>query len=366
MRTFKNLLREQMRALESTGEQWFLMLAVRQFNLLLGLDASIVSCAAYWDNSLVPGMKARFASDYLQLFPSGWELFSFVRCRLLGEPRHTLAAHNNRRHRLVALTFDIDVRPVPQASKSVYFRLAQIATGVSFSINCNSRIAARQPQPLVIDDIYDVRAKLKCMKTWLPPSALSVDNERGHSDVCELAIVRECDLSNRTRLLEGLTGNISHAKWRRTTNVVLTEYYRPEDYDTFRSAALELCSLDHPNILRVYGVCQELRSSVTEFASGGTLLDLLAECDGLVIVPRSRARLPYTWRLLISIARGIAEGIKYLHSQCPPLLHRNLTAANVLVRVREIDGDGVRIINQLSASVNNNNNNSSLPMVRPS
>lgn len=36
-------------------------------------------------------------------------------------------------------------------------------------------------------------------------------------------------------------------------------------------------------------------------------------------------------RDVVAIAKAIAEGMRYLHTRCPPWLHRNLTASNVLV-----------------------------------
>jgi serine/threonine protein kinase len=35
----------------------------------------------------------------------------------------------------------------------------------------------------------------------------------------------------------------------------------------------------------------------------------------------------------MDIALAIAQAMKYLHTRQPPILHRNLTAVNVLVRV---------------------------------
>jgi hypothetical protein len=77
-RTFKNLLREKMRQVESSESDSFLHLAVRQFNMLLGLDASIVANASFWTNEILPGMQQRFPSVNLGQFTSGYELSTLV------------------------------------------------------------------------------------------------------------------------------------------------------------------------------------------------------------------------------------------------------------------------------------------------
>jgi serine/threonine protein kinase len=37
------------------------------------------------------------------------------------------------------------------------------------------------------------------------------------------------------------------------------------------------------------------------------------------------------WALRLRIARDIAEGMKFLHSATPPIIHRDLKSPNVLV-----------------------------------
>jgi serine/threonine protein kinase len=87
-------------------------------------------------------------------------------------------------------------------------------------------------------------------------------------------------------------------------------------------AELQICKdLRHPHIVRYLGheymdakLCIKL-----EFVPGGSLVSLLSEfgpLDGL---------------LMQIASRGLLEGLNYLHSHKPPVVHRDIKGANVLV-----------------------------------
>jgi hypothetical protein len=97
------------------------------------------------------------------------------------------------------------------------------------------------------------------MKTWLAPSSV----ERNHQHDLSTVLIQQHDLKESCVLVEGLTGLISQARWIQK-DVVTTQYYSDQHYQSFRRAALELCTLNHPNILQVYGICDELHCSITE------------------------------------------------------------------------------------------------------
>jgi serine/threonine protein kinase len=100
----------------------------------------------------------------------------------------------------------------------------------------------------------------------------------------------------------------------------------------FRQAARIATSLEHNNIVRVYdfGDVGGTLYLATALVSGGrTLRNLLNE----------EAPLPVEQAL--PILTQLANALDYLHSHTPPLIHRDVRPANVLL---EQDGDNVRAV----------------------
>jgi serine/threonine protein kinase len=128
-----------------------------------------------------------------------------------------------------------------------------------------------------------------------------------------------------------------------------------------------LKGMRHPNICLYMGACLEPpnRAIITELAANGSLWDALrlplmppyTPCDGVsrtawplsLYQPDSRhgappsaattSRLPppippkgtWPWLLVKRVAIGAARGMTYLHSGKPPILHRDLKSANILL-----------------------------------
>lgn len=90
----------------------------------------------------------------------------------------------------------------------------------------------------------------------------------------------------------------------------------------FNTEAGLLARLRHPHVVRLLGVCAagDHRIAVTSLARGGSLRSAL-----------DRGAL--SWRARVAIALGVVRGVAYLHEA--PLVHRDLTSANVL-----LDADG--------------------------
>ena len=84
---------------------------------------------------------------------------------------------------------------------------------------------------------------------------------------------------------------------------------------------LLLASLRHPNIASMYGVVTTPPMLVLELCPGGSLLSLLQDS--------TLASLP--WRRRLDIAVGVACGVEFLHAQQPPVIHRDLKSANVVL-----------------------------------
>ncbi|KAK9055463.1 hypothetical protein SSX86_026546 [Deinandra increscens subsp. villosa] len=82
--------------------------------------------------------------------------------------------------------------------------------------------------------------------------------------------------------------------------------------------------LKHPNIITLHGYCVEhgQHMLVYEYVRNLSLDQAL----------HTEAYIPLSWGLRLKIALGIARALNYLHSICvPPLAHRNLKSANVLL-----------------------------------
>ena len=81
-----------------------------------------------------------------------------------------------------------------------------------------------------------------------------------------------------------------------------------------------MCSLNHPNILKIFGVIPERGWIVMELCTGGSL-DILLHDPDQILDTQTRAR----------IATETATGMAYLHLSDVSIVHGDMKAANVLL-----------------------------------
>jgi hypothetical protein len=87
-----------------------------------------------------------------------------------------------------------------------------------------------------------------------------------------------------------------------------------------------MTTLHHPNIVQFLGVTIFPAALVTEFCARGSLTSVLMAANNN---PERAVQL--TWSRRISLAADCVRGMLYLHTRAPPIVHRDLKSANLLV-----------------------------------
>ena len=90
-----------------------------------------------------------------------------------------------------------------------------------------------------------------------------------------------------------------------------------KEFKELRKEASKMSCLDHPNLLKLIGMSFNPLSLVTEFASRGSLFDLIHETKD-----EKRVFEELNWNFKLSISKDIASGMSYLHNCTPPIVHR--------------------------------------------
>lgn len=94
------------------------------------------------------------------------------------------------------------------------------------------------------------------------------------------------------------------------------------DYHDRLWRELEICKgLDHPHIVKCLGheYWEHQLYVHLEYVSGGSLRSVLTEFG------------PLEQELMPVAMRGVLEGLNYLHTRSPPVVHRDIKSSNVLV-----------------------------------
>ena len=96
----------------------------------------------------------------------------------------------------------------------------------------------------------------------------------------------------------------------------------PEDIaKQMNREATILCSLNHPNIIRIFGIVLNRGWIIMELCTRGSLRSILLDKDNALELPE-----------LVRFASETATGVAYLHATDVSIIHGDLKADNVLVR----------------------------------
>lgn len=96
----------------------------------------------------------------------------------------------------------------------------------------------------------------------------------------------------------------------------------PLQLEELEKEVLALRSLDHPRLVAFIGACLQPPNLciVTEFMAGGSLHHLL-----------HKAKTPLTISQQAKMALQVSEGVAFLHSRIPPVVHRDLKSLNIVL-----------------------------------
>jgi len=97
--------------------------------------------------------------------------------------------------------------------------------------------------------------------------------------------------------------------------------HKAEALLTMLREAWSMIWTQHPSFIHVLGVCVSDVSLIAEYAPHGDLYGLLYHKKEIVM----------SWRYALCAALNIAQGLRHLHSLCPPLVHRDLKSPNILL-----------------------------------
>lgn len=136
---------------------------------------------------------------------------------------------------------------------------------------------------------------------------------------------------------QGSFGQVFAARYYETTVAVkmLTHKSAPSPASTLQSEALLrslsreaslMSRLRHPNVCQYLGACTDPPCLLMELCTKRSVDIIMAAA-----VADAKVAKQLSWGRLLSMALDAAKGMVYLHSRSPPIAHRDLKSANLLV-----------------------------------
>lgn len=135
-------------------------------------------------------------------------------------------------------------------------------------------------------------------------------------------VISLADLSVGDLLAQGAMGAIHAATWRGQRVAVKTLHDTSAAVLASTEAELLMhAALDHPNIVTLHGA---------NLNPPGCCI-VMERCSSSLFEKLHKQRGDFDRRSLVGMAIQIAEGLSFLHSRSPPLVHRDVKSHNVLL-----------------------------------
>jgi serine/threonine protein kinase len=95
-----------------------------------------------------------------------------------------------------------------------------------------------------------------------------------------------------------------------------------KDVELAEREATVLSALNHPSLPRY----------IEHFEEGGALYLVMEKVEGESLAARRKKGAPLDHGQVLRFLRDAAESLRYLHSQAPPIVHRDIKPGNVILR----------------------------------
>eukprot|EP00005_Dracoamoeba_jomungandri_P002566 CAMPEP_0174255042 /NCGR_PEP_ID=MMETSP0439-20130205/4382_1 /TAXON_ID=0 /ORGANISM="Stereomyxa ramosa, Strain Chinc5" /LENGTH=753 /DNA_ID=CAMNT_0015337023 /DNA_START=47 /DNA_END=2308 /DNA_ORIENTATION=- len=183
--------------------------------------------------------------------------------------------------------------------------------------------------PLILRAISDLKnpPAAPTMSLVVPPSPHTLSSPTSESiEVLGDKRIEWKDLSLERCLKKGFFEQVHVASWKNRKVVVRTMPSKQQQLSAFCKQVRSLCDLNHNHLLLPLGVCVDPPNLciVTPYMEEGSLADLLRKANNL------------DYSRIHDIATQISEALSYLHALDPPIIHKDLTATNILISKNKI------------------------------
>uniref|UniRef100_T1ID21 Mitogen-activated protein kinase kinase kinase n=1 Tax=Rhodnius prolixus TaxID=13249 RepID=T1ID21_RHOPR len=128
------------------------------------------------------------------------------------------------------------------------------------------------------------------------------------------------DIQRKEILGKGSFGVVYKAQWK-GVDVAVKSIETEAEKKAFAVEVKQLSRVSHPNIVKLYGACENPVCLVMEYAEEGSLYNVL----------HSAPYKKYTAGHAMNWALQCAKGVAYLHGMTPSLIHRDLKSPNLLL-----------------------------------